>query len=365
MIITHMPKKIHKKKISKKKNYVKPLLFLAITVLFIILCISINLHFNPFLKPKSTSPLAVTSVKNTISASDMRNLVNQLVAVEYKQNPKVAMDQLKKMLSNNEIANQCHAITHIIGNNAYLKYKDINKALQYYDEMCGSGYIHGIIEQRFASIKSDFEVYQILPTICAPENLGICFHGVGHGFMWYSSDNLPKALSDCDDLQISYRINNCYDGVFMENFEGDHDVHPTNYINPQNPSYPCNQLDAKYKESCYFYSARYYLALYPTKYMDGFAWCRTQENGYQLTCIKGIGSAMMKQNLNDPNLVAGYCNKTANNDEKVYCIDGLVSYYLTNYYSLNKGIAMCNAIMPEDRQQCLVSTENRKNLFPS
>jgi len=352
-------RKLKSKKTTKSNSFIY--FFLVLTVLLV--CVSIP----SFLDKKTV--LHKNALPQTATAENMagylETVTNKLIKIENQQNPKVAMNQLKLLLTNNTIANNCHAITHKIGNDAYLKYESVSKALVYYDEMCGSGYIHGIIEQRFAAIKSDSEIYSILPSICAPQNTGMCYHGVGHGFMWYSSDNLPRALSDCDDLVTPYKVNNCYDGVFMENFEGDHDVHPTSYLNAQNPSYPCNQLDAKYKESCYFYSARYYLALYPDKYLQGFSWCRTLENGYQLTCIKGMGSAIMKQNINNPNVVASYCNNTQTNDEKVYCIDGLVSYYLTNYDSYSKGMDMCNTLPVVDQQQCYSSTNNRKTLFPS
>lgn len=357
-----MPKK---RKITKKKSSFLKRRFRSIGIVFfiaVLLCISFSVFQKMSMR---NSALKIDNNQDEMSSSDLRTLVNNLISIENKQNPTAAMNHLKKMLGNNRIANECHGITHIIGNNAYVKYKDVSQALAFNDEMCGSGYMHGIIEEKFTEVKNDTQVYQMLPTICFPENSGICFHGVGHGFMWYSSDNLPKALSDCDALQVPYKINNCYDGVFMENFEGDHDVHPTQYINSQNPSYPCDQLDQKYKESCYFYSARYYLALYPNKYNDAFTWCRTQESGYQLTCIKGVGSAMMKGNLNDPNLVANYCNQTKSDSEKGYCIDGLVSYYLTNYYSFTKGLAMCQTLGSENKQQCLASVNKRRNLFPS
>src|SRR5258708_35960583 len=155
-----MPRKSQRKKSSHKGGK------LYLTILFIVLFLTSTIFYfvNNSLS-KNNSLLDSTLIQNSNNISTLHKITNQLMDVEYSQNSKVAMNQLKKLLANNTIANECHGITHIIGNNAYLKYKDINKALTYYDEMCGSGYIHGIIEQRFADIKNDAEVYKILPTI--------------------------------------------------------------------------------------------------------------------------------------------------------------------------------------------------------
>ena len=348
------------KKVKRQKKK-SPQVFLILLVTSFIICTATYFLYSIFIK--SFSPMPVQN-ESQINAAEMRKLVNNLVTITNDQNPKVALDTLKGMLTNDRIANECHAITHILGNTAYIKYKDVTKALTYNDEMCGSGYMHGIVEEVFSKAKNDSEIYLSLSAICAPENLGICFHGVGHGFMWYSSDNLDTSLSSCDSLQTPYKQNNCFDGVFMENFEGDRDIHPTKFINPQNPSFPCTQIGERYKESCYFYSVRYYLELYPKKYMDAFSWCRTIEPGYAYTCIKGVGSAMMKQNLNEPLLVASFCDKTNSSDERTTCIDGMVSYYLTNYFSVSRGLSMCNKLFGDDRAVCINSTASRKDLFP-
>jgi hypothetical protein len=86
--------------------------------------------------------------------------------------------------------------------------------MEFQSDICGSGYIHGVIEEHFAHVK---DVNTEMFKVCATQE-GKCFHGVGHGFMYYTYNDLPQSLQLCDKYTDSFARINCYDGVFMENF---------------------------------------------------------------------------------------------------------------------------------------------------
>lgn len=361
-------KRIGKKQIKKNvkhANSKKKLFYIFLITLFCIcVCIvlgmnaqSIKTAFTSTLPQKSPTPNQATSRLTTLEIEELRK---SLITLVYSHDPQTALQTLQAKLLNDSIANQCHSLTHSIGHAAYDKYKDVSKALIYTNEMCGSGYIHGVIEERFATLT---DLNTEVQKICVPDNHGICFHGIGHGFMYFTNNDLTLSLSFCDNLSSDYQRNNCYDGVFMENFEGDQINHPTRYLNPDNPTFPCNQMKNKYKESCYFYDVRYYLLLHSRAYVSAFSWCHTLEQEYILTCFKGVGSALMKQNLNEPEFTDALCSKTQTEREKAVCIDGMVSYYLTNYFSVKKGISMCTGLSL-NKEDCLAAVNIRKSLFP-
>ncbi len=88
-----------------------------------------------------------------------------------------------------------------IGHAAYEKYDDFGKAMKYQDELCSSGYVHGVIEERFAQ---SGDILTDMKTMCADYRAGgylqwQCYHGIGHGVMYYTSNDLP-APSKCATL---------------------------------------------------------------------------------------------------------------------------------------------------------------------
>jgi hypothetical protein len=71
----------------------------------------------------------------------------------------------------------------------------------------------------------------------------------------------------------------------------------------------------------------------------------------------------MKRNLNEPKLVENIC-MTLDRDQRAYCLDGMVSYYMVHYYSFAKGKDLCSQLLEENRILCLSSVQKRKSLFP-
>lgn len=151
--------------------------------------------------------------------------------------------------------------------------------------------------------------------LCAPHEPAFftfyhCVHGMGHGLMAFHGNHLPSALADCGQASDEFVRAHCYGGAFMENVisathphhsaEGhastqadahaDHAVghasaqadahadHAEGHVStqpdahadhgargggharrhgawkaldPADPLYPCNALDARYQEACY------------------------------------------------------------------------------------------------------------------
>jgi len=344
------------KKSKKRALYNFPLLALVI----LLLALAIGLFYYRY----NLGKLLVIRSQNSnqLSEKDYERIRDGLVTIVKIQNPKLALNKLRGLISDNAVANSCHGLAHEIGHASYKKYLSLDKALEFNDEICGSGYIHGAVEERMDNVSN---IYSELTKVCAPQNQGICFHGVGHGFMYYTNNNLPKSLQLCDLLSQDYGRINCYDGVFMENFEGDHFLHPSTYLRKSDPLYPCRDQKDAYKDSCYFYAPRFYLQINNGDYVNALSWCANAESGYKLTCIKGVGSGSMKQNLNDPKYVEKICLNAKSNTELNYCIDGMVSYYITNFYSLNAGKNMCGLLSKSNQQSCFASVKKRQNLFPN
>ena len=252
----------------------------------------------------------------------------------------------------------CHPLAHEIGHAAYDKY-GLEGAIDVSDDICGSGYLHGVIETHFAHVE---DIKTALTMTCPPE-AGKCFHGLGHGLMYASRNNVPQSLSYCDLLsQRSERVQ-CAEGVFMENVNTDFTMHPTQFLRAEDPFYPCADQPDRYKAACAFYAPRFYIRLHPDAYREALAWC-SGVNGYRSACAKGVGSVAMKQNMHHPKFAEQVC-LASNDAQRQPCIEGLVSYYIVHFASAEKGESLCPLLQEAHRTTCERVVRESRQFYPS
>lgn len=130
------------------------------------------------LAPEGEEPVSADADEATASGADTGELSGEQFAevrdlymtLARDEDPKAALDLLRdESETDDALSRSCHAIVHEIGHAAYMKYGDFSEAMKYQDEICNSGYIHGIIESRFA--ESD-DVFTDMKTLCDQYSLG-------------------------------------------------------------------------------------------------------------------------------------------------------------------------------------------------
>ena len=291
----------------------------------------------------------------------IRAHLNRLVN---RHGPRAALAWLQTgMARDTAVLRSCHALAHEIGHAAYFKYRNFAAAMSYQDDLCGSGYVHGVVEARLAGVVN---VYSEMVRICAPYAAtilsGKCYHGVGHGLMNVTHNDLPLSLRWCDRYPDPNDRIRCYEGVFMENFSTDQQVHSSRYLKPSDPLFPCAQEPERYKGSCYFYAPIYYLNLHYEHYRGALALCDRAPAPYVRTCVTGTGSRIEKQNIDNPGFVERLC-ATASGTRVDACIDGMVSYALVNYNSVRRAHTLCEHLQAAHRRACLQGVADRRTLF--
>lgn len=298
----------------------------------------------------------------TVSEEQFEAYATELKATLAAEGPEAAMNALQALtLAEPETLAVCHGLAHELGHaNLERAGNNLQKALEYQSDICGSGFIHGMIESSFAQMT---DVRTEMLTVCDGVDTGKCYHGVGHGLMFYANNDLPFALQLCDTYSSGEARARCYEGAFMENFSSDESMHPSAYRNPDEPLFPCADQESKYKGACYFYAPRYYLAIHKGAYADMLAICLTAESGQQDTCARGVGSALAKLNLGNASLLEQICT-AADPSQLNACIDGTVSYTMVNYDDVAHGEALCEAYSAVSTQSiCHASVHSRAYLF--
>lgn len=286
--------------------------------------------------------------------AEFKVIRDKYIALAQSENPKIALAALREEIKTNApLLRSCHGLVHEIGHQAYETYKEFGEAMKYQDEICNSGYLHGIIESHFSK---STDLFWSMDSVCEKYRPGSfigweCFHGVGHGVMYFTGDDLPRSIKLCTAYQTEFARSNCLNGVFMENFNADQKLHVSRYLKSSDPLYPCGEQSEENKVHCYFYAPTYYLSINTNKYEQALNWCNTAEKAHRETCVRGVGSQAMKENINNPKLVEAACQSSASGFQSA-CIHGMITLYINHYGAIGPAQTMCSTLARSSRNIC-------------
>lgn len=294
----------------------------------------------------------VSNPPEKLSLFEFEQLKNNLFQIVERENPRLAIVSLKyEMGKNKAVLNSCHELLHEVGFRAYDKYGDFATALTYKDDVCVSAYTHGVIEGYFSKVKN---IPDVIESMCKDYPIGKfitweCYHGVGHGLMYFNNNDVPKSLEGCKFYRNDFDRSACSNGVYMENFNADSELHPSRFLNSNDPFYPCDELEQD-KKDCYVNASIYFLALKNYDYMQAFDWCESSKE-YKDMCFFGLASQMARRNMEDPKFVEQSCMEYKENVIDS-CIGGLVSWYVSYNASVVDGENICKELESRNRSKC-------------
>ncbi|GAA2271894.1 MULTISPECIES: hypothetical protein [Kitasatospora] len=281
-------------------------------------------------------------------------LRNKLMAEMDATDPGVALADLDRITKKLPYTVRfCHPIAHELGHAAVKRYhQDFQKVLSFPHETCAAGYLHGAVEEMLAN--SDNPEADIL-TLCAPANKGPCIHGVGHGTMFVTKQDVPAARALCSKFPTDSKRITCSEGLFMQFFAPDEEDENAKANLPadrlaEEPLYPCPEQPALFRSACYFYAPTYYLSSHdwqdhPEVFAEALKWClNAQATGGGGDCSRGVGSRTMKYNLDREDWAAQQCATAADAWQRKACTEGLMSYYTVNYTDAGAPARLCKKI---------------------
>lgn len=251
----------------------------------------------------------------------------------------------------------CHPLSHKVGNIALHVYETVPKAVPEYIPVCHSGYYHGLLEEYLGTAESyETGVAEVCGTTETQPyfNWFQCTHGLGHGVMQFRDNEVPQALKDCDLVDPAGQAREiCYGGVFMENITTDEKTgHPAKYIKKEDPIYPCNGVEEKYKSACYFLASSQILKLNGWNFPETFKTCQTAESAYQWLCNQSLGRDVSGSSMRDKSKVKELCGLASNYDAKADCYFGAVRDFINEKGEFDTGLELCKFIESEFYQKC-------------
>ncbi len=279
--------------------------------------------------------------------------------IAYYDGPETALARLASaMRTNQQVNTGCHQIAHEIGHAAYVRYHDhAAQALANGSMTCWSGYYHGVIERAFGGIPRS-KVASMARSLCTGKEINRtyfllyqCVHGLGHGLMIYSLNDLPYSLHVCDQLATQWDQSSCTGGVFMQNFlPGPMQLAPTKWLSKKDLLYPCDKVKARDKLYCYLMVTSRVLPVVHYDFRKAAAWCRRAETRWMATCFQSFGRDASGFSVQNPRRIVRLCHLAGSMERE--CIYGGSRDLTSNDAGPTRAVRMCLLAPAATRSYC-------------
>lgn len=289
-----------------------------------------------------------------------------------------ALEQLAQQDA--EVLRDGHVYAHHLGRASFSHYGEAATAFSHCRDTFWSGCYHGVLEGYLSSRTQ--VAAQDIATLCrdsidASQSTFIkyqCVHGLGHGLTMYFDHDIFKALSFCDALPTDWDRESCYGGVFMENIiafqnpsqHGHHGQQGThkNFLNPQDPFYPCNAVEGKYQRACYMMQTSAILTFFDQNFDKAFQVCDKAPTAFIPTCYQSLGRDISGATLRDGEHTMRLCRLGAP-QYRQYCVVGAVKDFILTSADPQRGFAFCRALDAAYKHDCYAAVgEILISLYP-
>jgi cytochrome c553 len=249
----------------------------------------------------------------------------------------------------------CHQISHWVGHAALAHYHgNAAKALAHGAMTCNSGFYHGVIERAFAGLPRN-EVVKRARQLCTTKAvtkeeflLYQCVHGLGHGLMIYSGDDLFWSLRACHKLQTNFDRVSCTGGVFMQNLAPG--MITSRFLKKNDPIYPCNAVAERDKVYCYLMVTSRILTVDKFNWRKTASWCRKSERGWVATCFQSYGRDASGFSHYVPAKTIHLCSFAGRDAGE--CLYGAARDYGNNYAGGKEAANLCELALRKYRGRC-------------
>lgn len=278
-----------------------------------------------------------------------------------KQGIAAAMSDIRSRYEDPFIKSQCHQLTHVIGRAAEKKYASVAEAFKYGNSFCWSGYYHGILEAAVAGLSreaANSKLNSFCSEIPGKERYSFdyynCVHGLGHGTMSVEHNDLPQALNDCDTLTGQWERQSCWSGAFMENVIADGINHFSKYLKADDPIYPCNFVDNKYRATCYLMQTSRMYTLTNGNFKEIFKLCRSSvAEPYKDICFQSLGRDASGKTISNVSLTAAICLLGQGHREQSNCIAGAARDFVAYFHGNVQALDLCNSFPENLANRCI------------
>jgi hypothetical protein len=296
-----------------------------------------------------------------------------------------------------EIFPNGHALAHGLGISAYRSPQTLAATFAACPSSQMSGCQHGVIQGYFLEMSRQGRQIGTaeLDALCDPHQSTLfvyhhCAHGMGHGLMAVHGNHLPTALAACDLASDDFVRRTCYGGAFMENIvnvthphhtasghadvqgggghgehgAGGHGAHgaqamdhgPWKALDPDDPLYPCNVLEARYLDACYNNQTSAILFFNGGDVERTARLCALPDADLGVTCMFSLGrdiTAWAAQNHARIIEMCGRAGAAGGGRTGTWCALGAVGTLINQSADPQDGMRFCRALPGADaKREC-------------
>lgn len=310
---------------------------------------------------------AIFAVTNTVAPTRQKNftpaeLYNNDSALREHVQINGLVATINELEKNQMAFPNCHDRAHKAGRYAIEYSKKLEQIFKNDLTKCLSGGYHGAIEAFFkknGTSKMAENLQKICPNGIAKFIRSQCLHGTGHGVMAWTNYELFDALKTCDLLQDDAPA--CYSGVFMENIVvGLSDTtHKSKYLN-EDPHYPCNVVDNKYKSKCYFLQTSRMLQVLERNFKKVAVECSRAPIEFRNECYDSMGRDVSGIYFRDPTASIKWCSVAPVGEPRIRCLTGVAQGFFWDVAGQDSVIELCRQLKSSvEKSRCNETIKNR------
>lgn len=341
----------------------------------------IALSFLVFVALFATLQKAITPVEavpapsircDGVASSDFQCWKKHYEVLTRERSAAVAFADMKTLYARDPyIVSQCHQLAHVVGNTAAeLHGGDVAEAFTEGDSFCWSGYYHGVIE-RAVGLQGRDNVVANLDGFCAripgKERYSFdyynCVHGLGHGIMSITRNELFESLDLCNGLSGMWERQSCWGGAFMENVMADNRNHRTKYLKTDDLMYPCTGVAYEYKQQCYLMQTSYALSKNGYDFKDVFERCANVDEDFRDTCAESAGRDASGSSISDTARTTATCALARDDRQHEHCLVGAVKDFISYLHDDARAKELCAAAPERFRASCLQTAADYYQTF--
>ena len=269
--------------------------------------------------------------------------------------PENAMEVLKD--SGLPFIGENHLLAHVIGNVAYKRYGEDALGI------CKNYFLNGCQHAVVIDTLSDkgFEGVARLVDRCRDQGSVVyyqCFHGAGHAFDAWLDYDVFEGVKLCDKLaKTKTELLYCHTGVFMENIFGMHGGEQLAFENldlkTEDPYYPCNAVDERYKKACYVMQSTQIHRLSRGDMKKVAQICAEAEPSYREECFFSMGRDIHAKTKGNPEKEIVLCN-VAPVEYRKNCISAVAANtFWGGFGETENALTLCRLVQSnEEKQYC-------------
>jgi hypothetical protein len=284
--------------------------------------------------------------------------------IAFKQGSQPAAALVGTMLARNDavVRADCHTIMHAVGSATLARYGgDAARAMAHGSMLCGSGFYHGIVMFALRATRTPAQLVAKVRGMCTdPAVLNTtflryqCVHGLGHGLMIFSGDNLPWSLRMCDKLADHWSQQSCSGGVFMQNFNLPSRMSPfaSTYVSKKHLLYPCDWsgVQSRYKYYCYLQVTEHVLYVTDYDWKRTASACASAQSPWSNICFQSFGRDVAGNTRYRPAAAYRRCKLTGS--YLADCVYGVARDFVNNDVNGRRASRFCELVSFRLRGYC-------------